>query len=435
MMKNNIALIYLCLLISISISAQSVMTIEDAIQIALENNYQVQIARNNERISANQNTAGNAGFLPTASIFGNVNYSSNNTTQRFFSGDEQMRTGAGNTVVRAGAVINWTAFDGFLMYATKNRLELTEEKSKEATRSEMHDLVYRVQTSYQDLIRINQQMDNVVASIELNQALRTLTNQKLNLGASTKLEVLQSINRIKSDSAQLLNFQNQFELVKIGFNQLLNRDADTNFEVPSTFDLEIIPNIEISEERAIQENYALSLLSYDEQIVLAQIKEARAQLYPTLDLNLGYNYNWSKSEAGFLLSNRTFGPQIGISANYDIFTGRDLKKEINNVELLKENILLSREQLTLEIKSQLASLYQNYRSLEEVKILENSNLKTAEENTQLAQDLYRSGRATNFDVREAILNETLIKDRLSEVTYGQKLVELEIRYISGSTLQ
>jgi outer membrane protein TolC len=435
MKLNSILIIILAQILTFISVGQAPLSVEEAIQIGLENNYDIRIARNNEAIATNNNTAGNAGFLPTASIFGSVNYSSNNSIQKFFSGQEQMRTGAGNTSVRAGATVNWTAFDGFKMYAVRDRLNLTEQKSKALTRSEMQDLVFRIQSSYQDLIRINQQINNTLSSIQLNEALYQLAGQKLNLGATTKLEVLQSANRVKADSAQLLNHQNQLGLLKISFNRLLLRDANMPFDVDTTFSAQLLPDYNAIMEMALQQNSQLELLSYDEKIALAQIKEARAQLFPTLDLNAGFNYNWSKAEAGFLLSNRTFGPTIGLSANYDIFTGRNLKKDIQNVELLQENIKLTRQQIEEDLKSQLASWYQNWQGLEDLKRIEISNLLTAEQNTELARELYRSGRATNFEVREAILNETQVKDRLSDTTYRQKLTEIEIFYLAGILIQ
>lgn len=435
MKLNSILIIILAQILTFISVGQAPLSVEEAIQIGLENNYDIRIARNNEAIATNNNTAGNAGFLPTASIFGSVNYSSNNSIQKFFSGQEQMRTGAGNTSVRAGATVNWTAFDGFKMYAVRDRLNLTEQKSKALTRSEMQDLVFRIQSSYQDLIRINQQINNTLSSIQLNEALYQLAGQKLNLGATTKLEVLQSANRVKADSAQLLNHQNQLGLLKISFNRLLLRDANMRFDVDTTFSAQLLPDYNSIVEMALQQNSQLELLSYDEKIALAQIKEARAQLFPTLDLNAGFNYNWSKAEAGFLLSNRTFGPTIGLSANYDIFTGKNLKKDIQNVELLQENIKLTRQQIEEDLKSQLASWYQNWQGLEDLKRIEISNLLTAEQNTELARELYRSGRATNFEVREAILNETQVKDRLSDTTYRQKLTEIEIFYLAGILIQ
>lgn len=435
MKRNSIHIIILAQFLTFLSIGQTPLSVEEAIQVGLENNYDIRIARNNEAIAKNNNTAGNAGFLPSASIFGNVNYSSNNSSQKFFSGQEQIRTGAGNTSARMGATVDWTAFDGFKMYAVRDRLNLTEQKSKALTRNEMQDLVFRIQSSYQDLIRINQQMTNIRSSIGLNQSLYQLAEQKLNLGVTTKLEILQSANRVKADSALLLNYQNQEELLKISFNRLILREAGVPFEVDSTFTAQLLPDYQAMLEMAIQQNSQLELLSYDEKIALAQIREARAQLFPTLDLNAGFNYNWSKAEAGFLLSNRTFGPTVGFSANYDIFSGRNLKKDIQNVELLKENIQLSREQIQEDLKSQLASLYQNWQGLEDLKRIEISNLQTAEQNTELARELYRLGRATNFEVREAILNETQVKDRLSETTYRQKLTEIEIYYLAGILIQ
>ena len=66
---------------------QDVLTLEEAIQTGLENNYNIRISRNNEAMAANSNTYGNAGFLPRATVAGTVSYSSSNTVQKLFSGD------------------------------------------------------------------------------------------------------------------------------------------------------------------------------------------------------------------------------------------------------------------------------------------------------------------------------------------------------------
>ena len=130
------------------VCAQQVLTLQEAISTALESNYNIRIARNNETIATNQNTAGNAGFLPSVNVNGTTSYTSNNTTQKFFSGDERQGTGAGNTAVRAGLAVRWTAFDGFRMYAVRDRLLLEEQRSKAFTRSVMQDLVTQIQNVY-----------------------------------------------------------------------------------------------------------------------------------------------------------------------------------------------------------------------------------------------------------------------------------------------
>lgn len=427
-------LIYILLFLAGNLSAQELLSLDEAISLGLENNFSVRIARNSERIAGNNNTKGNAGMLPIFRTTSNVSYTSNNTIQKFFSGDERSGTGAGNTSIRLGAELTWTAFDGFRMFAAKDRLDLAEQRSFMFTRRSMHDLVSQIQTAYMRLIRIRQQMEIVEQSIELNQALKTLAEQKLKLGATTELELLQTTNLLNADSSALLNLKDQLTQSKTGLNRLIGIDPGTEFDVPLQLPEEILPAQDQLMELAIQQNFDLKLLDYDEQIALAQIKEARSALFPTVNLNAGFNYAYSKSEVGFLLSNRSFGPTVGISVTYNIFPGRNIKNDIANIEILKENLGISREQTTLDMNATIVQLYQQYEALVELQALETRNVETAERSTALAQQLYQAGKATNFEVREAILAEIRVKDRLSDIYFRKKLAEISLKATAGIPL-
>lgn len=420
-----------CFYISFS---QEVLTLEAAIQTGLENNYSIRIARNSEAIAANSNNYGAAGFLPRLSTTGSLSYTSNNTQQKFFSGDEREGKGAGNTALRAGLALNWTAFDGFRMFALKERLDLQEQRSKAFTQQAMHDLVTQIQTLYYGVVRLRQQVDITDQSIQLNLDLQGLAEAKLKIGTGTALEVLQTTNRVNADSSALLNQLDQLQQAKISLNRLMGREPQTTFHLPSELPQALLPTLEELTEMAIRQNHNIKLLQYDERIALTQIKEARSALYPQVDVNAGYNYNFSKAEVGFLLSNRTFGPTVGLGVVYDIFPGRNIKKDLDNAELFKKNIELSKAELEEDLKADLAILYQDYEALLELLELERRNVNTAEQNSSLARQLYRSGRATNFDVREAILTEIQVKDRLSDVEYRQKITELQLKSLAGIPL-
>lgn len=417
-----------------SISAQEVLSLDEAIRLGLENNFSIRIARNNERIASNNNTQGNAGMLPIFRTTSNVSYTSNNTIQKFFSGDERSGTGAGNTNVRFGAELTWTAFDGFRMFAAKDRLELQEQRSYLFTQRSMQDLVSQIQAAYMQLIRIKQQMEIIEQSIELNQSLKTLAADKLKLGATTELELLQTTNLLNADSSALLNLNNQLAQAKTGLNRLIGVNPDLSFEVPLQLPEEVLPAKDELMELAALQNYDLRLLRYDEQIALAQIKEARSALFPTVNFNAGFNYNYSKAEVGFLLSNRSFGPTIGISATYNIFPGRNIKKDIANVAIVKENIDFTKAQTELNMQADILQLYQQYEALVELQSLEIRNVETAERSTALARQLYQAGKATNFEVREAILAEIRVKDRLSDIYFRKKLAEIQLKATAGVPL-
>ncbi len=415
-------------------NAQEKLSLKEAIDIALENNYSVKIARNNETIATNFNTSGNAGFLPRLSTSGNVSYTSNNTIQKFFSGDERTGKGAGNTNVRLGAALTWTAFDGFRMYAVKDRLDLEEQRSRVETQREMQLLTTDLQTVYYGIVRLEQQIEIIEQSIQLNEDLKALAEAKLKIGTGTSLEVLQTSNTLSADSSTLLNLIDQLGQTSVNLNRLMGRDPAITFSVNTDVPEIVLPTLEELNELAMDQNYDMDLLRFDEKIALTSIKEAKSDLYPTVDLNAGFNYNFSRAEVGFLLSNRTFGPTVGLGFTYDIFNGRNLKKDIQNAEIFRENIVLGQEDLELSIKSEITRLYKAYQALMELQDLEERNLEVAQRNTALAEQLYRSGRATNFDVRESILVETQVKDRLSQVQFRQKVTEIQIKQIAGIPL-
>lgn len=431
---NSLVFFVLTALTWNSVGAQELLSLEEAIQIGLDNNYNVRIARNQEVIAANTNNPGNAGLLPTFSITGDMSYTSTNIRQEFFNGEGNEGNNAGNFSASSAAQLSWTAFDGFRMFAVRDRLDLEERRSQTFTRSEMHDLVTQIQIAFYEAVRIKQQIGNTNESIELNQSLQTLAQAKLEIGTGTELEVLQTTNRVNADSSNLLNLQDQLKIAKIGLNRLMGRQPDIAFQVPEEIPEALLPDLEELVRLAINQNFQLRLLNVDEQIALTQIKEARSALYPSVDVFAGYNYNFSRAEAGFLLSNVSFGPRVGMSLRYDLFPGRNIKKDLANAELVKENIILSRENIREDVVAQLSQLYQNYQALIELQQLEERNLRTAQRNINLSRRLYQSGRATNFDVREAILEATLVRDRLSDVEFRKKITEIQLKSVSGIPL-
>jgi outer membrane protein TolC len=431
---NYIVLFNLILCIPFAAQAQETLVLEDAIQEGLENNYAIRIARNQEQIADNTNNPGNAGMLPRVSATGTFNYTNNNTRLEFFSGESQVRPSAGNISFRSGLAMDWTAFDGFRMFATKDRLELQATRSRTFTQSAMQDLVTQIQTAYFGLVRLRQQIDITEQAIQLNTAIKDLAEAKLKIGTGTSLDVLQTSTRLNADSSALVNLQDQLAQAKIGLNRLLNRDPATNFLVPSEVPPSILPTLEELTELALRQNFQIKLLNIDEQIALTQIKEVRSELYPAVNILAGYDFNWSRAEAGFLVSNRSFGPSIGINTTYNLFPGRNLKKDIANAELIQKNIQLDKLDLEANIKADLALLYQQYQALGNLLQVESRSLATAEKNTALAEELYRSGRATSFEVREAILEETRVRDRLSDVQFRKKLAEIQLKSVAGIPL-
>lgn len=116
---KKIILYFFCLC-CYTITAQELLTLEQAVTIALENNYAIKIAKNEAKVGQLNNAIGNAGMLPNVSATFTKNNSLLNTTQTQSGGTERTLDGAKNMNMTYGVGLDWTLFDGMRMFARKN---------------------------------------------------------------------------------------------------------------------------------------------------------------------------------------------------------------------------------------------------------------------------------------------------------------------------
>ncbi|MDL2257369.1 TolC family protein, partial [Bacteroidales bacterium OttesenSCG-928-I14] len=101
---------FLILFLPIETKAQEVYDLQKAIETGLENNYEIRIVRNEQEISDNNASIGNAGMLPTVDLTAAYTGNNNNVDNNFNQG------------LNAGISMNWTLFDGLKMQTEYSRL-------------------------------------------------------------------------------------------------------------------------------------------------------------------------------------------------------------------------------------------------------------------------------------------------------------------------
>ncbi len=120
------------------------LSMEDAIDLALENNYDIKISENNKSILENNAVRANANYLPSISLSGSYNYQ-NQSVYTEFASDQVApidRTGAGTQSLNAGLNLNYTIYSGGSRKYTFERLknesllgEIQQRQNIEATLS------------------------------------------------------------------------------------------------------------------------------------------------------------------------------------------------------------------------------------------------------------------------------------------------------------
>jgi len=424
-----------CLFISPVIAQEAlILSPESAVKIGLEKNYGIQILRNNERIAELNNTLGRAGLLPNVGFNSLANYASNNTEQKFFNGEVRAGNGAGNLTTRMGLEVNWTAFDGFNMFVERDRLALMEKMSRAETTGQMQTLAAGILAAYYRLVELERSTENLRYAVSLDRDILDLVKNKKKIGTATGLEVLQSQTRLNSDSARLVLLENDISRSRMNFNILLNLEPNTPFMLDTSFNNAILPSLDELILRTRQNHPDLLLTKLQKEQAALRLETVKSSFWPVVTLQAAYNMAFSRSEVGFLLSNRSNGPFIGLTLRYTIFDGQNRKNDREIALVQMENAALRETDLLTILEGRIKTKWSDYAALSGLIAMEQENLNASRQQSALARELYRLGKTTNFEVRESILQEIQALDRVINAQARVKQVEIEIFNDAGIPL-
>lgn len=409
-----------------------ILTLQEAVQIATQQNIQVRLAQNAIAIAQSNDTRGNAGQLPTINFTAGQDNSINNVRQQFLSGATNDRRGARNNTLQMGVEANWTLWDGKRMFIARNRLHENVRNQQMLTEMQKQQIIYQIYRSYFALVQQNQIYKLYEQAVELSTKRLKLAEDKLSVGKVAKTEVLRAQVDLNADKSQLLRQNALIQDAKINLNLLLGREANTPFEPSETLALPTLTEALASlQQEAEGKNLAFQQLQIEQNINTFQLKELEGEKQPQIDLRAGYNYSRLQSQAGFLLRNQTYGGHFGISLFYPIFNGYDLRRRIQNNRLQADGLKIEREQISQTVNQNLARAYTRYQNNQQLFALEEENVKVAEQNFSLAQDQHMAGLTTSLELRTAQQNLTQSLTRKTTAQYEIWLTEIDLLYWAG----
>lgn len=431
LLNNLFCLSLILFTISSSYAQSPLLRVEDAVKVGLEKNFNIQILRQQEQIAINNNTPARAGMTPTVNTTGTVSYAINNTEQKFFNGETRGAPNAGTFNTRFGVEALWTLYDGWRMYAARDRLTAFEQQSRALTTAQMQTLAANITLSYYNIVQLERTTANLRYAVRLDRDLLNLVQAKKTIGSATGLEVLQSRSRLTADSARLVQQEADIRRLYMAFNQLLNRPVDEQFRVDTTLASQLVIGVEELVQNAKQAHPEVLLSKLDQQVALLNTKEIKGTFKPELDLFANLNYSYQRNAVGFLLSNRNLGPTVGLTARYPIYDGHLRKQNLANAKIAEENVKLRQDELLYTLEAQIRTRYADYQSLKQLRDLEDANLRVTVDQANLARELYRLGKITNFEVRESTLLEVQARDRAIQAGFRLKQAEIELLDLAG----
>jgi len=431
-MRKNIIAFLLLLLCGPWVYCQDVLTIQDAVAIALENNFEIKIAKNSLSIDKVNVSEGNAGMLPSLTGSFIDNNRIQNTSQTLQSGQVNSLKDAKNNSMNYGVSLDWTVFDGLQMFARYDQLKELQKLGEAKLKQTILSKIGAVNATYFDLVQQQQQLIAIDSTLLISTQRLKLAENRFKIGKASKLEVLNAQVDLNTDKVALLRQKELYANTKIKLNQILARDAQTSFSVLNDV---IVDNSLILNELndlAKKQNPQLQSQIIAKNISELQLKQVKAARYPVISLNSGYNFQNTESSLGFTTESSARGFNYGFTATLNIFDGFAQNRNEKIAKLEIENTKLAIEQQTQALESQLSTFYQTYLTNLELVTLEENNEAIAKQNLAITIDKLKIGTITTIEFRAAQLNYVNARVRNSNAQYQAKLSEIALKELAGT---
>ncbi|HSN60642.1 MAG TPA: TolC family protein [Ferruginibacter sp.] len=221
----------LFLLVNFKAQSQEILTVEQAVAAAMKNNYDIALLRNDSTLAALNNSYAYAAFFPRLNATTGLIFNNNNTRQKLADGTERKQAGIKSDNISASVNLNWTVFDGFKMFATRDKLAEIVRLGELNIKNQIVNTVSDVIKNYYNIVRQKQQLVAIEEQMSLNDERVTQAEKKLSVGLGAKPELLQAKVDLNAQKAARLKQLTLIDQLKEQLNQLMVMARETRYEV------------------------------------------------------------------------------------------------------------------------------------------------------------------------------------------------------------
>ncbi len=453
-MKNMYKLITLSilLLIASSVKSQDLLTVEDVIKITIENNFDVNIAKNNIQVAKNNNniglvgggqstggtvSGGTTGMLPQISIAAGspqspLGIGQTTSTLKYSNPTLNVDKQTLNSVSYSPSlVVTWYFFDGLKMFATKKKLGRAEELSNLQYRLTVETTLLTALTTYYQMISIEQFIKALKASLILGEDQKKLAAEKLKAGIGSAVDVLQTQIDYNNIQVQITQQQNLLNEQRINLNTVLKQSPDVEFSVPDTIVIQNKPEYASALDNTDKNNNTILMGRKTMEIDGLALKEFKANAMPKIGITGNYTYQWASQDIGLQRLNQNYGYNGGFIFSWTILNNLTTRTAIRNqtMQIASDNLRLQASEL--QEKSNLYKAYLSFENNLKIVEIERQSVQLANQNLYIAAKRFKQGLSNYIEYRTVMQTYADAQYNLSQAAYSTKLSELNFLKAQG----
>jgi len=432
----------LCLLTGIlQTNAQELLSLEQAIELALAHNQQIKVSQYDAEVSALQVDPSIVGRSPVLDF--NANYTAGWSDASIETlplgptsdGDNTNDLEGFSHTVALGPELVLLLYDGKASRYRLQQLGRQNELAKLQLQQTIENTLLNVINAYVEVARQQSLMSITRQNVLLSKDRLERAVQDASYGTSSSLDQLDIEVDLKTDSVALRNQVLQYENARRDLTYLLGNNVPNEFEVDSQLYVNTALDLNELASTLQQNNTLVRLVEKNVELADLELSIAKAAYRPYLQGFANVNYSYIQNEASFLQTTRTIGPNAGVRLNVPILDGGARRIQRQSAQLNKQKALTEQTDVEAELLKELNNAYATYQNTLEQLRIEKSNLASFERNLENMQNQFALGLVTNTDVRRAQLNLNSAQNRVSNYQYTLKQVEVILLQLSGQLVE
>lgn len=445
MKQTLVLLVFTVVFVHTTVAQEKLLSKDEAVSLALENNFGIAVAKNQVEIAENNASILNSGFLPTLTGTAGANYNRDDSTIEFPG--QTLEDGSPRPDLEinqaeaqrynSAVSVNYTLFDGLGRLYNYRRLKEQYQLSELQARETIENTMLQLFSVYFEVARLTENENVLLQALEVSKERITRAEYAFEFGQNTKLDILNAQVDVTNDSISLLNARQQLANTKRDLNVVLNQNLNEVFKVDTV--IRFIPMPELQEYITDAKLNNVALLQAEKNLAINDydIKVNRSGYLPTVGLNGSYGWNLNQSAASAFfpgVNNTTYNFALGASLTWNIFDGGGTTVRVKNAKIAYQNQELLQEQIKLEVNRDIENALAIYKNRLEIFHIQEQNVVTNRNNFERSREQFQVGRITSIEFRQAQINLLNAQTNKNLAKYDAKLAELQLLQLTGQLL-
>ena len=456
MLKQKTLYIFLFGLISSSLYAQStdirIITIDDAIAIALENNYALKQAKNELDLADDLIFSEKADFLPSVSASMN---GSRTTGQQFifdrFSEGLDPFVDISSQSISGGMNASINLFTGFT-----NILTLKSSQSNKESREQQYErakelVIFNTATRYLQVLLDKELLAIAKQNLETSTTQLEQVQAQVELGARPMVDLFNQEAQVANDELVVTQRENTQSLNSLLLIRQLEIDplGTYDFVVPD-LTLNDLPWVDLNLKILVDEALSIrsDILSAEASILSLryQTQVTKNSLLPTLRASASVSsrysdqYSIAGSEVSF--SDQFFDQQVnrslGLSFSVPLFNNWNRMYSIQSSQVQLKNAELNLDNSKMQVIQEVTQAYNDYSSYVKQLDASEKSLVASERAFQTQQERYNLGASTLIELTQAqsafVSAQSSYTQALYNLIFQEKLVDFYLGKLKGNNI-